>query len=429
MFLDVESIADKPEALEYIRVLDLTNVVLGPAASDFLAEFGAEVIKVELPFTGDVMRYVTPGFFYYKNLSPGFEEQNHNKYHVGIDLRKPEGKELIYKLARRCDVIIENFRPGTVDKWGIGYRQISKIKPDIIYLSLSGFGQWGKNALRVSYDATAQAESGLMHITGFEGRDPIKCGVWILDFSTSITGAIAVLAALVYREKTGKGQFIDISQAETAIRWMDWTWVYIGLTGKDRGRYGNRDLAIVPSGVYKCIDGYVAIAAFREEEYEGLCEAMGKEELKAYSDPLQRLNPEISDKIHRTIEEWCSQFKVEDIVGMSERFGFSASKVLSAKDVYESEHFKKRKTVWIFEDHIYGEVAEVQAVKLSETPGRIKWVARPLGIDNEFVFTKILGMSVEEIRELENKKVIGKWSDAKPTMPPDDWDGMSGLFF
>lgn len=218
-------IALKPEALENVRVLDLTNVVLGPAASDFLAEFGAEVIKVELPGIGDVMRYVTPWFFYYKdNLSPGFEEQNHNKFHIAIDLRKPKGQEIVRRLAKRSDVIIENFRPGTMDSWGLGYRYIKELKPDIIYLSLSGFGQWSKNALRVSYDATAQAESGMMYITGFPERGPIKFGAWLLDFAASITGAIAVIAALLYRSKTGKGQYIDISQNETAIRWMDWTW-------------------------------------------------------------------------------------------------------------------------------------------------------------------------------------------------------------
>ena len=424
-----EIIFEKPEALENVRVLELSNVVLGPAASDFLAEFGAEVIKVELPFIGDVMRSVTPVFFLYNNLSPGFEEQNHNKYHVAIDLRKPKGRELIYRLAKKCDVVIENFRPGTTDKWGIGYRQLSKIKPEIIYLALSGFGQWGKNALRVSYDAVAQAESGLMYLTGFPERDPIKCGVWILDFSTSITGAIAVLAALLYRSKTGKGQFIDIAQVETAIRWMDWTWVYVGLTGKNRGRCGNRDFAIVPSNVYRCKDGFVALVAFKEDEFLGLCNAMGREDLKIYLDPLERLKPENADLIDKVIADWVSKLTINELERLADEYGFVTSKVLTPEDVYMSEHFRERKTVWIFEDHLYGELAEVQGVKLSETPGRIKWVARPVGFDNDFVFVKLLGLSKEEIAELEKEGVIGKWGDAKGTQPPDDWDGKKGLFF
>lgn len=427
--LNPAKIFEKPEALENVRVLELSNVVLGPAAADFLAEFGAEVIKVELPNIGDVMRYVTPEFFLYNNLSPGFEEQNHNKYHVAIDLRKPEGRELIYKLVKKCDVVIENFRPGTLDRWGIGYRQLSKIKPDIIYLALSGFGQWGRNALRVSYDAVAQAESGLMYITGFPDRDPIKCGVWILDFSTSITGAIAVVAALLYRKRTGKGQFIDISQVETAIRWMDWTWVYIGITGKDRNRCGNRDLAIVPSNVYKCKDGFVAIAAFTEDEFLGLCDAMAREDLKKYADPLERLKPENSEIIDKAIAAWVSSLSSDELEKLSRKYGFACSAVLSPRDVYESQHFRDRKTVWIFEDHLFGEVAEVQSVKMSETPGRIKWVARPVGFDNEYVFIKLLGLSKEEIKALENKGVIGKWGEAKSTQPPDNWDGRKGLFF
>ncbi len=427
--LDPKKISEKPEALEGIRVLELCNVVLGPALTDFLAEFGAEVIKVELPWIGDVMRTVTPRFFYYRNLSPGFEEQNHNKYHVAIDLRKPEGKELIYRIVKKCDVVVDNYRPGTLDGWGIGYRQLSKIKPDIIYIACSGFGQWGRNALRVSYDAVAQAESGLMHITGFPRRPPIKSGAWILDFQTSITGAIAVLAALLYRKKTGKGQFIDVAQVESAIRMMDWTWIYIWLTGNDRERFGNRDLAIVPSNVYRTRDGFIAIATFTTEEFLALCSAMGREDLKKYSDPESRLDPKISDEIDIAISNWCEKLKCEEIEKMGEIHGFSCSKVLSPKDVYESEHFRERKTIWIFEDHIYGEVAEVQAIKMSETPGRIKWVGRPVGFDNEHVFVRLLGMSVDEIRSLEEKGVIGKWSERKGISPPENWDGRSGLFF
>jgi len=427
--LDPNKISEKPEALEGIRVLELCNVVLGPALTDFLAEFGAEVIKVELPGIGDVMRTVTPGFFYYRNLSPGFEEQNHNKYHVAIDLRKNEGRELIYRIVRKCDVVADNYRPGTLDKWGIGYRQLSKIKPDIIYVACSGFGQWGRDALRVSYDAVAQAESGLMHITGFPGRPPIKSGAWILDFQTSITGAMAVVAALIYRKRTGKGQFIDVTQIESAIRMMDWTWVYIGLTGNDRDRVGNRDLAIVPSNVYRTKDGFVAIAAFTPEEFLGLCSAMGREDLKKYENPEDRLIPKVTEEIDLAISEWCKNLTSSEIEEVGERYGFPCSKVLSAEDIYYSEHFRARKTVWTLEDHLYGEVAEVQAIKMSETPGRIKWVGRPVGFDNEHVFVRLLGMSVDEIKSLEEKGVIGKWSDRKGSSPPENWDGKSGLFF
>jgi crotonobetainyl-CoA:carnitine CoA-transferase CaiB-like acyl-CoA transferase len=424
-----DKISEKPEALEGIRVLELCNVVLGPALTDFLAEFGAEVIKVELPGIGDVMRTVTPSFFYYRNLSPGFEEQNHNKYHVAIDLRKPEGKELIYRLAKKCDIVVDNYRPGTLDRWGIGYRQLSNLKPEIIYVACSGFGQWGKNALRVSYDAVAQAESGLMHITGFPGRPPIKSGAWILDFQTSITGAIAILAALIYRRKTGKGQFIDVTQIESAIRMMDWTWIYIWLTGKDRERVGNRDLAIVLSNVYRAKDGFVAIAAFTPDEFLALCSAMGREDLKKYKNPEDRFHPEVLEEIDKTVSKWCEEHTCNEIESLGEKYGFPCSKVLSPEDVYNSEHFRARRTVWMLEDHLYGELAEVQAIKMSETPGRIKWVGRPVGFDNEHVFIRLLGMSVDEIKSLEEKGVIGKWSDRKGSSPPEDWDGKAGLFF
>lgn len=168
---DPTRIFEKPEALRGIRVVELCTLILGPCTSDYLGEFGAEVVKVELPPTGDTMRYVPPDGYYWDNLCIGFLPENHNKYHVGIDLHKEEGKELFRRLVKRADVLVENVRAGTMDRWGLGYRQLSQLNPGLIYLAATGFGQWGPYSMgRASYDLLAQAMSGLAAITGFPER-------------------------------------------------------------------------------------------------------------------------------------------------------------------------------------------------------------------------------------------------------------------
>ncbi|HEY7585413.1 MAG TPA: CoA transferase, partial [Candidatus Deferrimicrobiaceae bacterium] len=268
-------ISSKPEALEGIRVIELATRIFGPATSDYLGEFGAEVIKVELPLRGDLMRYVAPEGFYWKEVSPAFLSLNRNKLHVAIDVRLPDGKELFARIAGKSDVLVENLRAGTMDEWGIGYRQLRERNPGLIYAANSGFGQWGPYSRgRASYDATAQAVSGMSAITGFPGHPPVKAGFWVGDYTAALFSAISILAALEARRRTGEGQLIDISQAEAMIRTLDWTWPYAGLTGKDRTRTGNLDPALPPSGIYRCADGYVAISARDEAERAGLLDAM-----------------------------------------------------------------------------------------------------------------------------------------------------------
>ncbi len=432
--LDPSKIFLKPEALKGVRVLELCTLIFGPVVPDWLSEFGAEVIKVELPGMGDTMRYVTPYGFFWKNISPAFQEQNHNKYHVGLDVRTPKGKELFIELAKKCDVVVENLRAGTMDKWGIGYRQLREVNPGIIYLANNGFGQWGPFAHgRPSYDAIAQSVSGLMTISGFPGRMPLKSGVWIGDFTGGCMSTVAVLAALYYRERTGKGQFIEFSQGENLIRWLDWTWVYVHLTGKDRPQAGNRDLAICPSDLFECKDGYIAITAFTEDEFRGLCEAMEKPELAddpRFKEPLERLKDENAKELLAIIREWAKDKTVKEIDELGAEYGFAASPVLDAKDQYYSEHWWSRGAVVEVDDPIYGKLVEWgSAPKMSETPGRHKWGARPVGIDNEHVFVRILGLSEEEVKALEEEGTIGKWGDRVGAKPPEDWDGKTGLFY
>ena len=431
---DRSRVFDKPEALKGIRVVELCTLILGPATPDFLGEFGAEVIKVELPGPGDTMRYVAPNAWYWRNLCLGFATQNHNKYHVAIDVHHAEGKELFEKLVQKSDVVVENVRPGTMDRWGLGYRQLSALNPRLIYLAATGFGQWGPFSVgRASYDLLAQAASGLGAITGFPGRSPMKSGIYMGDYFGALMNATAILAALHSRERTGVGQFIEFAQCEGLLRALDWTWVYQGLTGQERGRYGNRDVAISPSDIFPCKDGLVAIAAGRDEEFAGLCKAMKTPALardKRFRTLKDRLKDAHNEALNKIIADWARTKTVKELDALGARFGFAAAPVQNAKDHMEDDHLRARGAVWEYEDPLYGPMVEYgPAPKLSASPGRFKWGAKPVGFHNEYVFRTLLGLTSRNLRGLEEKKVIGKWADRIGAKPPDDWKPGEGELF
>jgi len=399
---DLATIPGKPEALKGVRVLELATRIYGPATADYLGELGAEVIKVEMPGKGDLMRYVAPEGFFWQDVSPAFLPQNRNKLHVGIDLHPAEGKELFIRLAEKSDVVVENLRAGTMDAWGIGYRTLRERNPRLVYAANSGFGQWGPYAAgRASYDATAQAVSGMSAITGFPGRAPVRVGLWIGDFTGSLFSAIAILAALYARRTTGEGQMIDLAQAEVLIRALDWTWLYADRTGRDRERAGNRDVAFPPSGIYRCADGFVAVSARDGAEREALERVLGG---SAASD---------------AVAAFAAARTRDEVVRASEEAGFSAAPVAGGRDQYHSRHLRARGTVWELSDPLYGRIDEFGPVpKLSESPGRIKWTAKPVGYHNEQVLGGLLGLSGEELAALERKKVVGKWADVRGARPP-----------
>jgi crotonobetainyl-CoA:carnitine CoA-transferase CaiB-like acyl-CoA transferase len=421
---DRKTIFDKPEALGGIRVLELTTLILGPATADFLGEFGAEVIKVELPPAGDTMRYVTPRGTFWQNASLGFFAQNHSKLHVGIDLHKEEGKALFKQLAARADVLVENFRAGTLDRRGIGYRDLSAINPRLVYVANSGFGQWGPFSQgRASYDAVAQTVSGMIGITGFPGRPPITCGIFIGDWFGGLMAATAALVALHHRRRTGQGQFIDYAQSEGLIRSLDWTWVLAGLTGESRGPGGNRDRALGAADIVRCRDGLVAVAAVTDAEFRGLCRAMDAPALAddaRFATLAARLEPVHADAVLERVRAWAAKLGRDEVEALARTHGFAAARVMSAADRYHDAHLRARGTVWDHEDALYGPMVEQgPAPKLSATPGRIRWAARPVGWHNEHVFRTILGLAPSEIQALEAAGVVGRWADRVGAKPPD----------
>ena len=307
---DLTGAALKPEALAGIRVLDLSVIILGPATADFLGELGAEVIKIEMPGHGDVTRILGDRSFFWKNVGVAFFGMNHSKYHVGLDMHAPAGQEVIRKLTARSDIVVENFKAGTLEeKFGLGYRQLREVNPRLIYVANTGFGQWGPFSRgRASYDGLAQSVSGLTAITG-DGEIPTRSGNYIGDWFGACLSALGALAALHWRERTGEGQFVEMAQCEGLVRAMDWTWLYAGLTGRDRPKTGNRDPVFPTSGVFRCADGYVALVAGTDAEFRALCRLLGRPGLtkdRRFSSAAARRAPASAGALDRLIADWCA---------------------------------------------------------------------------------------------------------------------------
>ncbi len=418
--------AEKPEALQGIRVLDLAHVIFGPVISKWLALFGAEVIKVEEPEEGDIWRSASYWAKYWKDSSPFFQTFNFNKYFVAIDLKKAKGKDLVLELAKKSDVVVENFRAGLVEAWGIGYTTLNKINPRMIYISCSGYGQWGPLRFFPSWDLIAQSMSGVARLTGFDEKQTYKLPDYYGDFFPGILGAMSVLAALNYREETGKGQFIDMTQVESLMRIMP-NWLYMDVTGEDLKSTGNVDPAMAPSGIFRTIEGkFVAIAVATDEQFRALAETMEKSELirdARFKDSEERLKPENADRTCKIVEDWAKGKTEAAILSAARERGFPAAPVMDDLRIVQDPWRRERGSVVEFEDEMYGKGTwPGTGAALHKTPGRLKNLARPVGYHNRYVFQKILGISRKEIQELEKEHTIGYWGNRVGLKPPAYYD-------
>ncbi len=423
-----------PKPLKDIRVLEVCTLIFGPAGPAFLAEMGAEVIKCEIPPMGDVCRSLNPFGWFFKDQGPMFVHINPNKYWMGLDLHNPEAQKVFCELAAKSDIIEDNLRPGVMDRWNVGYEKIKEINPSIIYISKNGFGQWGQYAEenRPSNDGAAQALSGYASMSSFPGQPPLKARLWISDNYGALMGEVAVLAALHYRDRTGKGQYIEMSQSENIMRTMSWVWPYQQVTGKEAKPAGNRDVCICPADTFLCADGvFVAIGAPAPDEFKGLCTAMGNPELAEdprFKDHLTRLRDENATELLRIIGAWAKTRSHQEIETLAENHGFAASRVCNARDVVENEHSRERDFITEMDDAHYGKFLDHEfPVMMSKTPPKNKWSVRPVGFDNEYVMQSILGKDKEEIQHLYDCGAVGKWKDVQGRRPPPDWDGKLGL--
>ena len=415
-------IKEKPEALKGIRVLDLSRVIFGPMVAKWLSLFGAEVIKIEEPEEGDDWRTGTYWGKFWKDSCPYFQSLNPNKYFVAIDLKKEEGKDLVKELAKSADVVIENYRAGLIEAWGLGYMTLSAINPRIIYISCSGYGQWGPLRYYPSYDLIAQSMSGVARMTGYSEDTTYKLPDYYGDFYPAILGAVGVLAALNRREETGRGQYIDMAQTEALMRAMH-NWTYTSVTGDDITQTGNFDPTMAPSGIFKTKDNeFVALAIATTEQFIALTEAMGARELVndvRFRESKERLKPENAAAINDRVSSWIRDSSAQAIIESAKKNGFPAAPVMDDWKLVTDSWREERGSVVEFDDDMYGKGRWAGSpVSLSRSPGRLKNLTRPIGYHNRYVFKEILGLTEEEIRRLEKKSIIGYWDNRVGKRPP-----------
>ena len=271
----------KQRMLEGIKVLDLTNVLSGPFATLHLALLGAEVIKVENPKGGDLARVLGIVPEYNKALmGTSFLAQNANKKSITLNTKSPEGKTLFKQLVQEADVLVENFRPGVMDRLGLGYDVLSALNPRLIYCSISGFGQTGPDALKPAYDQIIQGLSGEMAVNGDERLSPLRTGFPVCDTVGGLNAAFALMAALYHRERTGQGQCIDVALLDSIMPLMGWVAANLLIGGKDPVLMGNDNFTAAPSGTFRTGDGFINIAANKQEQWDAVCDTLGLPELK-----------------------------------------------------------------------------------------------------------------------------------------------------
>jgi crotonobetainyl-CoA:carnitine CoA-transferase CaiB-like acyl-CoA transferase len=413
----------KAEALKGIRVLDLSHMIFGPTAAKFMAQYGAEVIKVEVPNQGDYWRGGTYWGKYWKHSNPLWHFINQSKYFVAIDVKKPKGKDLILKLAEKADIIIENFTSGTVEAWGIGYSQISKINPKVIYASLSTYGQYGPKRYHPGWDLLAQGASGVLSVTGHPDTEKyFKVPDFFGDFFPGYYAAMLILIALNYRERTGEGQYLDGCQAEILMRALS-HFTYHDATGNDLGRTGNSDPTMVPSGIFKTLDGkFLALAIASDKQFQSFCKALGREDLvrdEKYNKAFRRLQPEHALTLNKVVEEWVKTKDAAAVIELARKHRFAATEVMDDVQICNDEWRQERGSVIPYEDDMYKKlVIEGPIAMLSKTPGRTKWLTRPLGYHNRYVLKKIMGLTEDQIKELEKERVVGNWDYRVGQRPP-----------
>lgn len=395
---------NSPVALDGMVVLDATQIMSGPFCGLLLADMGADVIKVEKPNGGDDSRRFGP---YVNGEGTGFVAMNRNKRGLALNLKSQEGQEVFRKLAEKADVVLENFRPGTMQGLGLGYEQLRDRNPGLIYCSVSGFGQTGPYAGRGGFDLVAQGMSGMMSVTGEPGGAPVKVGVPIADLNAGMYAAYSILCAYIHRLKTGQGQYIDVSLLESSMAYTFWESNLYFYTGESTGPLGSAHRLSAPYQAFPTTDGYINIGAANQANWEKLCDVLERPDLKA--DPRFASNARrmehlselvaILEKIFptRTSAEWDAAL---------EKAGVPAGPIYNMAGVYADPHVQAREMLVETEHPVIGTVKNIGVpVKMSATPGRIYRPAPVLGQHSREVLQQF-GWEESEINRLVAAAVI-----------------------
>ena len=394
--------------LNGIKVLELGQLIAGPFTGKTLADFGAEVIKVETPVTGDALRK----WRLLKNgTSVWWQVQSRNKNSISLDLKTPEAQNIIRSLVKESDVLIENFRPGTLEEWGLDPKDLMSINPKLIVLRISGYGQTGPYRDRPGFGVVAEAMGGLRHLTAEPGRVPVRVGVSIGDTLAALHGVIGILLALHERHQSGLGQVIDIALFEAVFNCMESLLPEYSAFGEVRQAAGSALPGIAPSNAYLCKDGgYVLIAGNGDSIFKRLMNAIGQAEMAT--------NPEYADNtgrvkhialIDQVIGDWTILHNVIDVLNILETAKVPAGKIYTAADIATDPHFIAREMILSQKEDDGSELLVPGVVpKLSRTPGTIQRKAPAIGQDNEKIL-KDIGLSDDQINALYAKGII--WSD------------------
>ena len=334
--------------LSGIRILDLSRILAGPTCTQLLGDYGADVIKIEKPGTGDDTRTWGPPFLKDDEGNISRESAyylcaNRNKRSLAVDITSDEGASLIHRLVKHCDVVIENFKVGGLAKYGLDYEGLSMTNPDIIYCSISGFGQTGPNAHKPGYDLLAQAYGGIMSITGDPDGEPMKVGLGIADVMCGMYATTAILAALRHRDRTGEGQHIDLALVDSQVAWLINAGTNYLVSGLDQSRMGNQHPNIVPYQVFSTTDGHVVIAVGNDAQYERFCTILQREDLA--SDPLYATNEmrlknrqELIPILAAEIAKW----KRDELVAALDEAGVPGGAINTIQDVFETDQVTAR---------------------------------------------------------------------------------------
>jgi crotonobetainyl-CoA:carnitine CoA-transferase CaiB-like acyl-CoA transferase len=388
-----------------VRVLDLTRVLAGPFCSMILGDMGAEVIKVEEPGKGDDTRSWPP---FLGGEATYFLSVNRNKQSLTLNLKAPEGRAILQKLARKSDVVLENFRTGTMERLGLGYKTLAKLNPRLVYCAISGFGESGPEAARAGYDLVVQAESGIMDITGFEDGPPVKVGTSIADLVAGMSAAHGVTLALLARHRTKRGQKVEISMQDAMAALLTYqAGIYFG-TGSKPGRRGNKHPSIVPYEVFRAADAYLTLGVANNSLWERCCAALDHPELT--KDPryaTETARVQNRDVLVPRLNEILGTRPADDWLKRFEEVGVPAGRIRTVAEVCESAHLKARGMIVTLPHPKAGALRVLGVpVRLHATPGKAATAPPLLGQHTERVLGKVLGVKRAEVARLRKAGVV-----------------------
>lgn len=392
--------------LSDLRVIELGTLLAGPFCGQLLGDLGAEIIKIEPPGQGDPLR----AWGRQKEGDPSlwWPVVGRNKKAITLDLRQAEGQSILKELASKADFVLENFRPGTMEKWGCGWDELSKINPRLIMIRVSGYGQTGPYSHRAGFGAIGEAMGGLRYVVGDPSTPPSRMGISIGDELAATFACLGALAALHYREKTGRGQQVDSALYEAVLTMMESLITEYDKTGYIRERTGAILPNVAPSNVYKTKDNLVLIAANQDTVFGRLCEAMGMKDWP--KDPrfathqARGSNQALLDGL---INAWTQTLGTKEVLELMDKFGVPAGQIYRAPEMLQDPHFIAREAIVTTQHPQFGELRMQNVTpKFSETPGGIRGPAPEMGQNNDEVYRSLLGLSDGRIAELKSRKVI-----------------------